>query len=134
MRFSLSILAYIMLIEMYSGLVYHAHDRPLTTPIAAALDLSASLHSKIPPSIPSIPGIFRAIESSIIRSSDTPLHSMANAMTIPPIHVDHVAEAICVALDPARRDVSGVVDVKGMRELIGWTERPESYTLKGLTK
>jgi len=59
---------------------------------------------------------------------------MANAMTIPPIHVDHVAEAICVALDPARRDVSGVVDVKGMRELIGWTERPESYTLKGLTK
>jgi hypothetical protein len=49
-------------------------------------------------------------------------NSIAGAMTIPPIHVDHVAEAICIALDPARDDVRGVVDVKRIKGLIGWTD------------
>jgi hypothetical protein len=45
---------------------------------------------------------------------------MANALTTPPIHVEHVAEAICTALnDP---EVRGVVDVQRMRALIGWRE------------
>jgi hypothetical protein len=51
----------------------------------------------------------------------SPLDSMANALTIPPIHLDHVAEAICIALNSP--DVSGVVDVKRMRQLIGWREK-----------
>lgn len=50
---------------------------------------------------------------------------MANALTLPPIHVEHVAEAICVALDPAR-NVRGPVGVRAMRELIGWSEKGES--------
>jgi len=53
---------------------------------------------------------------------------MANALTIPPIHVEHVAEAICVALDPIK-EVRGVVGVRRMRELIGWSEKGEPLTV-----
>jgi hypothetical protein len=51
-------------------------------------------------------------------TSVSPLESMANMLTIPPIHVDHVAEAICVAFES--QDVRGIVGVRRMRELIGW--------------
>jgi len=51
-------------------------------------------------------------------ASVSPLESMANMLTIPPIHVDHVAEAICVAFES--QDVRGIVGVRRMRELIGW--------------
>ncbi len=51
----------------------------------------------------------------------SPLVSIANALSIPPIHVDHVAEAVCAALD-SRNAVRGVVGVQRMRELIGWVE------------
>ena len=47
---------------------------------------------------------------------------MANALTIPPIHVDHVAEAICVALDSSVKPVRGVIGVREMREMIGWSD------------
>ena len=43
---------------------------------------------------------------------------MANMLSIPPIHVDHVAEAICAAFES--QDVRGIVGVRRMRELIGW--------------
>ena len=49
----------------------------------------------------------------------TPLRSIANALTIPPIHVDHVAEAVCKAI--ADDNVDGVVDVARMRDIIGWS-------------
>ena len=48
------------------------------------------------------------------------LNSLANAMTLPPIHVDHVAQAICAALQV--EDVRGPVGVQEMRNLIGWVE------------
>ncbi|KAE9409682.1 hypothetical protein BT96DRAFT_984730 [Gymnopus androsaceus JB14] len=94
------------------GLVYHAHCRPLTTPAAAALDLSASLHRKVPQGIPTPSQV---------------LQSVANAMTIPPIHVDHVAEAIAISLGDV--DINGVVGVRRMRELIGWW--PEDHVDQG---
>lgn len=47
-------------------------------------------------------------------------------MTIPPIHVDHVGEAICIAADNAREDVAGVVDVQEMRRLIGWVAKGQA--------
>jgi len=46
---------------------------------------------------------------------------MANALVIPPIHVDHVAEAICIALDSSKSPLCGVVGVRQMRELVGWS-------------
>jgi len=104
------------------SLVYHPHHRPLTSPVAALLDLSASLHSNVPPNIPTPSSILRFLGSIFSPGvSSSPLDSVANALTIPPIHVEHVAEAICVALDPTG-DVRGVVGVRMMRELIGWSE------------
>lgn len=48
---------------------------------------------------------------------------MANALTIPPIHVDHVGEAICVSL--LSENVHGPVGVEEMRRLIGWRSTGE---------
>ncbi|KJA27353.1 hypothetical protein HYPSUDRAFT_929163 [Hypholoma sublateritium FD-334 SS-4] len=113
-------------------LVYHAHLRPLTTPIAAALDLSATIHRKTPSTIPTPSSILRSLgsfRSSAQRPSPadsvdagSPLVSIANALSIPPIHVDHVAEAVCAVLD-SRNAVRGVVNVDRMRALIGWVEK-----------
>ena len=47
------------------------------------------------------------------------LASVANALTIPPMHVDHVAEAIVRAIQD--ESVKGPLDVVQMRELIGWS-------------
>jgi hypothetical protein len=145
------------------GLVYHAHQRPVTTPVAFLFDLSATLHARVPPTVPTPSGILRSLgslfspdangrdqveakraaaggrgigdvepklyqgPSSSGLSSDpgtvTPsaLEAIANALVIPPIHVDHVAEAILASLDSAN-GVKGVVGVRRMRELIGWGE------------
>ena len=58
-----------------------------------------------------------------ILMSPSPLDAVANALTILPIHVDHAAEAVCIAADGARKDVRRVYDVREMRELIGWTQK-----------
>lgn len=143
------------------GLVYHAHQRPVTTPLAFLLDLSATLHARVPPTVPTPSGILQTL--SKLLSPDTRRHdkveakkaaaggrgigdeelkmyqglsspgdqrpvtpsaleAMANILVIPPIHVDHVADAILASLDSAN-GVKGVVGVRRMRELIGWKER-----------
>jgi hypothetical protein len=106
------------------GIVYHAYYRPLTTPAAALLDLSAAIHRKIPPNVPSPSSILKSLgsiyatpPSSHIGSS---LDSIANALAIPPIHVDHVADAICVTLTD--NNIRGVVDVHRMRAMLGLGE------------
>lgn len=121
----------------FPGLVYHPHLRPLTSPLAALLDLSASLHSSVPPNLPSPSSIIRSLGSSLSPPTSSghaqissSLDSVANALVLPPIHVEHVAEAVCVALDPAR-DVRGVVGVRAMRELIGWSDKGQSVGLDG---
>jgi hypothetical protein len=106
------------------SLVYHAHHRPLTSPAAALIDLSATLHSKIPPNIPTPSGVLRALGSAF--APESPLESMANCLSIPPIHVEHVAQAICCAL--LQKDVRGAVGVRRMRELIGWAEQGQTST------
>ena len=119
------------------GLIYHPHFRPLTTPVAALLDLSANLHSKMPQSVPGPASLLRAVAGTVSRTpspslvSPSPLDSVANALTIPPIHVDHVAEAVCIAADAARTDVEGVVDVQEMRRLIGWVRKGQSVEETG---
>lgn len=143
------------------GLVYHAHQRPVTTPLAFLLDLSATLHARVPPTVPTPSGILQTL--SKLLSPDTRRHdkveakkaaaggrgigdeelkmyqglsspgdqrpvtpsaleAMANILVIPPIHVDHVADAILASLDSAN-GVKGVVGVRRMRKLIGWKER-----------
>jgi len=46
------------------------------------------------------------------------LDSVARALSLPPIHVDQVAEAICVAADEKNVDVRGKYGVREMRDLI----------------
>ncbi|KAL5489874.1 hypothetical protein ACEPAI_4706 [Sanghuangporus weigelae] len=113
------------------SLVYHSHYRPLTTPIATLLDLSATVHHTLPSYAPTPAGLLRAISSSSSTPSVAPgtlnpsvFASVANALTVPPIHVDHVAEAIVRAI--ADDDVEGVMDVRRMREIIGWVEKGSS--------
>ncbi|KAH9951469.1 mitochondrial protein [Amylocystis lapponica] len=119
-------------VHIRPSLIYHPHFRPLTSPIAALLDLSATLHRRVPPGVPTPSGVLRALSAALpptaaaqTPATTSPLDSVANALTIPPIHVDHVAEAICIAADQARSDVSGVVGVQEMRELIGWSQKGE---------
>jgi len=107
-------------VYMRPSLVYHAHHRPLTTPAAVLLDLSATLHSKLPPTVPTPSNILRTLGSAF--SLPASIDAIANALTVPPIHVDHVAEAICVVLDSSANPIRGVIGVKQMRELIGWSE------------
>lgn len=114
--------------EFSLGFVYQSHTRPLTTPIATLLDFSSVVHKKIPNGIPTPSGLFRALastasprEANQIDLESSPFASIANGLVIPPIHVDHVAEAICkVILDDS---IEGVVDVDRMRELIGWVNK-----------
>ncbi|KAG5220868.1 MIOREX complex component [Salix suchowensis] len=83
-------------------------------------DLSANLHAKAPLAFPTPSRILRHLASTF-PSSSASLQSIANAMVIPPIHVDHVAAAACIALE--RADVKGVVGVNEMRKLLEWPER-----------
>ncbi|TDL24762.1 mitochondrial protein [Rickenella mellea] len=114
------------------SLIYHPYIRPLTTPIATLLDLSATLHRKLPPNLPTPSNVLRSIGSALSDNTSTPseglspssFSSVANALVIPPIHVDHVAEAICLAIQ--NDDVAGVVGVKEMRDLIGWSYKGAS--------
>ncbi|KAH7913710.1 mitochondrial protein [Hygrophoropsis aurantiaca] len=119
------------------SLVYHAHQRPLTTPLAALIDLSATLHARLPPGLPSPSSVLRSLGSTFSppvpvdsQMTTSSLDSMANALTIPPIHVEHVAEAICVALE-SPKNIAGVLGVKEMREIIGWTEKGQHLPSTG---
>ena len=109
------------------GLVYHAHHRPMTTPIAVLMDLSNNLHERTPRTIPTPSSILRTLGSVMKprQAGDdvhtSPLESVANALSIPPIHVDSVGQAICAVLDE-ESEVRGIVNVRRMRELIGWGE------------
>ncbi|KAK0459800.1 uncharacterized protein EV420DRAFT_1537796 [Desarmillaria tabescens] len=109
------------------SLVYHAHFRPLSTPFAALLEFSAAMHSKVPRGIPTPSSVLRSIGSALAVPEVT--NSMSNALTIPPIHVDHVAEAVCVALE--NDEISGAVGVRQMREMIGWMATPRDGSLNG---
>ena len=87
------------------------------------------VHENMPRGLPTPSSFIRSLGSAFpqtgsVRCDETrtsPLESIANALTTRPIHVDTVAEAVCVALDPSR-GVRGVVGVNAMRELLGWTE------------
>ncbi|KAJ7940579.1 mitochondrial protein [Mycena leptocephala] len=109
------------------GLVYHAHQRPLTTPAATLLDLSSTLHARLPDAVRNP---LRAAVAGLPRvSSETPspLVSVANALSTPPMHVDHVGRAaveVCV-----NSEVRGVLEVRQMREAIGWREDVGSHVV-----
>ncbi|KAG6845328.1 hypothetical protein H0H87_010785 [Tephrocybe sp. NHM501043] len=91
-----------------------------------------TLHAKMPPTMPTPSSILRSIGATLAHGSNTTssLDSIANALTVPPIHVDHVAAAVCAVLDSAS-PVRGAVGVQRMRELLGWVA-PSEETEVGL--
>ncbi|KAJ7709846.1 mitochondrial protein [Mycena rosella] len=102
------------------GLVYHAHQRPLTTPAAALLDLSAGIHARLPDAVHAPLRAALARLPRVSRETPSPVVSIANALATPPMHVDHVgAAAVQACLDPEMR---GAFEVREMREAIGWRE------------
>lgn len=85
------------------GLMYHPHERPLSTPLAVLLNTTSSLPLPII-STPSLPR----------------LSSLSSSLSTPPIHVDHVAE--CVLRSIEHEHVRGVVDSREMRRWVGLDE------------
>lgn len=83
--------------------------------MAALLDLSSTLQSKLPRGVPSPSDVLHGLSQTLVGRSSA-FDSIASALSLPPIHVDQVAEAICVAAD--RPDVQGVYGVREMRDLI----------------
>jgi hypothetical protein len=51
---------------------------------------------------------------------DDSMDSITRAMTIPPVHVDHVGEAVCESIE--RDEVNGPIGVWEMRKMLGWVE------------
>lgn len=72
-------------------------------------------------SIPTSKSTEELLGGSGVSRQPSLFESMANALETPPIHVDHVADAIMIALD-SRKGVRGIVGVQRMRELIGWSQ------------
>jgi nucleoside-diphosphate-sugar epimerase len=107
------------------SLIYHPHVRPMTVIPATIFDVSARIHTAVPSYVPMPASVLRWLAASVFpnASEKTPsaLSSMANLLSIPPINVDHLGEAICISLDPAK-DIHGVVGVRDMRQLLGLSQ------------
>jgi len=99
------------------SLVYHPHLRPYTAAVAAFLDLSSTVQSKLPQGVPTPSELLHVLSEKLV-GKPSALDSVARALSLPPIHVDQVAEAVCVAVDKSRTDVRGVYGVREMRDLI----------------
>jgi len=142
--------------------MYHPHLRPLTTPLATLLSASAQGHkfirSQVQLPIPTPASILETLASRLVQGRGegenseegnwltATLRSSANALQIPPMHVDHVALAACIAIERERplfsvveeerdrvqdtdEDDEGknvVLGVSEMRELIGWRWEDDS--------
>ncbi|KAL9939149.1 hypothetical protein V8E36_001962 [Tilletia maclaganii] len=104
------------------GLMYHPQTRPMSTLPAALLDLSASVHARLegntspagssadsghayspspgPSSQARLPFNLRIpTPASLIRSfGPEGVQPLADLLTIPPLHIDTVAKAVCAAI------------------------------------
>lgn len=114
------------------GLIYHPIINSFTTLPATALSASSHIQSVLPTRLqlshlfPSAPS--SAVPGSPTTSTDIPsaTASLASLLTIPPIHVDTVAEAICKSIED--QSVRGVVDVRSMRRMMAFDDVFDSAT------
>jgi hypothetical protein len=95
--------------------------------MAALLDLSSTMQTKLPKGVPAPSDVLHGLSQTLV-GGPSALDSIARALSLPPIHVDQVAEAICVAADRERPDVQGVYGVREMRELID-NQPAQSYLI-----
>jgi hypothetical protein len=89
----------------------------LSTLPATILNASSILQSALPSPL-RIANIFPPAPFGAPTPAAT--SSLAALLTVPPIHVDTVAEAVCCSVE--RSDLEGVIDVKQMRELAGFDD------------
>lgn len=101
--------------------MYHPHLNPPSTLPATLLEATSNLHALVPPSLHLLPS---APPSSPVPSPTASIPSAATSLSsllsIPPIHVDAVGEAVCAAI--ADEGTQGVVDVERMRRMLGFDE------------
>jgi hypothetical protein len=83
----------------------------MTTIPATALSASSHIQSILPDQL----RLSKLFPSSQASSSSTPpaTSSLAALLTIPPIHVDTIAEAVCQSIEDD--SIRGIVDVRRMR-------------------
>lgn len=75
------------------------------------------MQSKFPKGVPTPSQLLHGISETLV-GKESALDSVARAFSLPPIHVDQVAEAICVAANEKSVDVQGIYGVQKMRDLI----------------
>lgn len=66
------------------------------------------------------PGVIKRDADPILSTDELPpaTSSLRNLLTVPPIHVDAVGEAICRAVSD--QDIEGVMDVRKMRRMLSF--------------
>ncbi|KAG8791882.1 hypothetical protein FRC17_008696, partial [Serendipita sp. 399] len=97
--------------------IYHPHFRPISSPIAAFISAAGGIHQTL--GFLSPVSMLANLTQSQSRGEDdldNPIASVNRALSIPPIHVDHIGEAICVAIE--NDGASGPLDVLAMRRLL----------------
>lgn len=100
-----------------TGLMYHPHIRPLSTPLAVLLDITSTIHTRMSSLFP---GRARTASPLPPPTASPPPPGIRSTLATPPIHVDHVAAAVLRAVeDPA---VEGVVRTRTMRAWAGWDD------------
>jgi hypothetical protein len=97
--------------------MYHPHERPLSTLPAVLLDITSTLSNHLPFSL-----FPRTSSSNLLNPKPSPfplktLSSLSSSLSVPPIHVDQVAECILRTIEHPH--VKGIVDTKEMRRWIG---------------
>jgi hypothetical protein len=122
------------------GFIYHPHIAPWTPLPATLLDISARIQKKLPGALKAS-NIASALDTASMLSpslasilpqskDDLPAFtsSLANLLSIPPIHVDTIAQAICRILESESRSEGPVVGVSDMRRIAGFDADPQTQT------
>lgn len=99
-------------VDRHLGLIYHPIINPMSTLPATALNAAATVQALLPASL-QLSNIFPTSPSKLLSPAST---SLASLLTIPPIHVDTIAEAVCMSIED--ETVRGVVGVKEMRRML----------------
>lgn len=119
-------------VHVRPSMIYDPDTRPMTIPVGL-FTFSAWMHAAMPSIVPMPASILRWLGTNVFpkATDQTPsaLVSMATLLSVPPIRVDHLAEAICTSLDPAKT-IRGPLGVRDMRELIGWSKGRPSASSK----
>lgn len=103
--------------------MYHPHLAPSSTFPATLLEASSTVHQYIPPALRFAPA-YRSPRQPA-EAVPSAFQSFASLLSVPPIHVDAVGEAVCRSI--AAPEVDGVVDVARMRQMLGFDPAAPPY-------